>query len=56
MEYYLRCIDYPQYANPELLKLDYKTLESDKLKARKTVWSFITTSGSSLSCCWRAIR
>jgi hypothetical protein len=24
MQYYLRCIDHPEYANPELLKLDYK--------------------------------
>ncbi len=28
MEYYLRCIEYPKYANPELSKLDYKNRNS----------------------------
>ena len=29
MEYYLRCIEYPKFANPELSKLDYKNQTLD---------------------------
>ena len=38
MEYYLRCLDYPEYACPELLKLDYNKL--DKLESNEQIREF----------------
>ena len=40
MEYYLRCIEYPKFANPELSKLDYKnqTLDGKKEKFFDYQW------------------
>ena len=34
MEYYLRCIEFPKYANPELSKLDYEKQELDGTRGK----------------------
>ena len=40
MEYYLRCIEFPKYVNPELSKLDYKkqTLDGSPGKFFEYQW------------------